>query len=129
MSGPQPRRSHRVHLPVSSSASSAFPRSFLGRHPFRPRTRFSAVKFRGCLRTFLTFRPPSSLVSQIAPTAANFAGRPRLLPPGRTCFVASARTGYATRPIQVIDGERTFTFPDLRSCRLLQGPTFIFRTA
>jgi len=25
-------------------------------------------------------------------------GRPRLLHPGRTCFVASARTGYASRP-------------------------------
>lgn len=78
------------------------------------------MKFRDCHRTFLTFKPPSLLVSQIAPTAANFAGRPRLLPPGRTCFVASARTGYAIRPFQAIDGERTFTFPDLRSCRLLR---------
>jgi hypothetical protein len=33
MPGPQPRRSHRVHLPVSSSASSAFPRPLLSRHP------------------------------------------------------------------------------------------------
>jgi hypothetical protein len=33
MPGPQPRRSHRVHLPVSSSASSAFPRPFLGQLP------------------------------------------------------------------------------------------------
>jgi hypothetical protein len=33
MPGPQSRRSHRVHLPVSSSMSSAFPRSFLGRLP------------------------------------------------------------------------------------------------
>jgi hypothetical protein len=87
------------------------------------------VKFRDCHRTFLTFKPPSLLVSQIAPTAANFAGRPRLLLPGRTCFVASARTGYAIRPFQAIDGERTFTFPDVRSCRLLQGPTFIFCSA
>jgi hypothetical protein len=86
---------------------------------------FPAVRFRGCHRTVLTFKPPSLLVSQIAPTAANFAGRPRLLLPGRTCFVASARTGYAIRLIQAIDGERTFTFPDLRSCRLLQGPTLI----
>ena len=90
---------------------------------------FSAVKFRGCHRTFRTFKPLSLLVSQIAPTAAAFAGRPRLLLPGRTCFVTSARTGYAIRPIQAIDGERTFTFPDLRPCRPLQGPSFIFRTA
>ena len=95
--------------------------------PLLPRTRFSAVRFRGCRRTFLAFKPPSLLVSQIAPTAANFAGRPRLVLPGRTCFVASARTGYAIRLIQAIDGERTFTFPDLRPCRLLQGPTLISR--
>ena len=73
------------------------------------------------------FWAPSLLVSQIAPTAANFEGRPRLLLPSRTCFVASARTGYAIRLIQAIDGERTFTFPDLRPCRLLQGPTLISR--
>jgi hypothetical protein len=97
--------------------------------PLYPRTRFSAVRFRGCHRTFLSFQPPSLLVSQIVPTAANFAGRPRRLLPGRTCFVTSARTGYAIRLIQAIDGERTFTFPDLRPCRLLQGPTLIFRTA
>ena len=93
--------------------------------PFYPRTRFSAVRFRGCHRTILSFKPPSLLVSQIAPTAANFAGQLRLLPPGRTCFVTSARTGYAIRLIQAIDGERTFTFPDLRPCRLLQGPALI----
>ena len=88
--------------------------------PFRPRTRFFTVRFRGCHRTFLTFKPPSLLVSQIAPNAATFAGWPRLLLPGRTRFVASARTGYAIRPVQAIDGERTFTFPDLRPCRPLQ---------
>ena len=93
--------------------------------PFHPRTQFSTVRFRGCRRTVLTFKPPSLLVSQIAPTAATFAGRPRLLLPGRTCFVASARTGYAIRPIQAIDGEGTLTLPDLRPCRPLQGPTLI----
>ena len=87
---------------------------------FRERD-FPAVRFRDCRWTFLTFKPPSLLVSQIAPTAANFAGRPRLLLPGGACFVASARTGYAIRLMQAIDGERTFTFPDLRPCRLLQG--------
>lgn len=54
--------------------------------------------FRGC-RHFFMFRPPSLLVSQVVPTAAQrAAGQPRLLNPGRTCFVASARTGYASRP-------------------------------
>jgi hypothetical protein len=54
--------------------------------------------FRGC-RHFFMFRPPSLLVSQVVPTAAHIAaGQPRLLHPGRTCFVTSARTGYASRP-------------------------------
>jgi len=54
--------------------------------------------FRGC-RHFFMFRPPSLLVSQVVPTPAqSAAGQPRLLHPGRTCFVASARTGYASRP-------------------------------
>jgi len=61
------------------------------------------------------------VVSQIAPTAASFpTGQPRLLRPGISCFVTSARSGYAIRPIQVIDGKGTFTFPDLQPCRLLQ---------
>ena len=54
--------------------------------------------FRGC-RHFFMFRPPSLLVSQVVPTAAQrAAGQPRLLHPGTACFVASARTGYASRP-------------------------------
>jgi hypothetical protein len=130
MPGPPSRRSHRVHLPVSSSMSSAFPRTLLrSASRFVREHDFSAVKFRDCPRTFLAFKPPSLLVSPIAPTAANCAGRPRLLLPGRTCFVASARPGYAIRPFQAIDGERTFTFPDLRHCRLLRGSTSISRTA
>src|SRR5215467_11952268 len=66
------------------------------------------------------------VVSQIAPTAASFpTGQPRLLRPGISCFVTSARSGYAIRPIQVIDGKGTFTFPDLQPCRLLQCQTCI----
>ena len=76
--------------------------------PFLPRTRFSTVRFRGCHRTVLSFKPPSLLVSQIAPTAAACTGWPSLLRPGRTCFVASTRTGYAIRPLQAIDGEKDF---------------------
>jgi hypothetical protein len=45
------------------------------------------------------FRPPSLLAPQVVPTAANTpAGQPGLLRPGTSCFVASARTGYANRP-------------------------------
>ncbi len=50
MPEPLPRRSHRVHLPGSSSASSAFPWSSSGRLPASsrehdfPRTRFSRLQ-------------------------------------------------------------------------------------
>jgi hypothetical protein len=54
MPGPLPRRSHRVHLPVSSSVSSAFPRHSIGRLPVGIRERdFSAVSSRGCRHFFM----------------------------------------------------------------------------
>jgi hypothetical protein len=65
---------------------------------FCPRTRFSAVTFRGCSYFFM-FRPPILLASQTVPTAASFlTGQPRLLHPSRTCVVTSARIGHAIRP-------------------------------
>ena len=96
------------------------PRHYGSASRFPPRTRLSrGLVFRGC-RHFVMFRPLSLLASQIAPTAASFpAEQPRLLHPGISCFVTSARSGYAIRPIQVIDGKRTFTFLDLQPCRLL----------
>jgi hypothetical protein len=81
---------HAIGLPPewSGSASRFVPRITTSR----------GFSFRGC-RHFITFRPPSLLVSQIVPTAAHTAaGQPRLLHPGRTCFVTSTRTGYASRP-------------------------------
>ena len=44
------------------------------------------------------FRPPSLLAPRIVPTAATPAGQLGLLHPGTSCFVTSARTGYANRP-------------------------------
>jgi hypothetical protein len=60
---------------------------------FYPRTRlFRGLVFRGC-RHFAMFKPLSLFASQIAPTAASFpTGRPRLLRPGISCFVTSARS-------------------------------------
>ena len=59
---------------------------------------FSQGGFRGC-RYSLMFRPPSLLAPQIVPTAAPTTARqPGLLRPGLSCFVTSARTGYASRP-------------------------------
>src|SRR5215469_3680492 len=70
---PYPGRSHRVHLSASSSVSSAFPVSELGRLPalFREHD-FSRHVFRGC-RHFVMFRPPSLPASQIVPTAVLIA--------------------------------------------------------
>jgi hypothetical protein len=96
MLDPVPRRSHRLRLPVSSSVSAAFPTKRLGRLPalFREYD-FSRGDFRGCRYSFM-FRPPSLLALQIVPTAAHTAtGQPELLRPGISCFVTSARTGYA----------------------------------
>ena len=99
MPGPMSRRSHRVHLPVSSSVSSAFPWAAENWLPASIReTTFPRELFRDC-RHFFMFKPPSLLASQIVPTAVRTAtGQLRLLGPGRTCFVASARTGHANRP-------------------------------
>lgn len=77
---PMPRRSHGVHVPVSSSASSAFPMNALGSAiPLLPtNTTFRGESFRGCRYSFM-FRPPNLLASQVVPTAAHTAaGRPRL---------------------------------------------------
>ena len=97
------------------------PQDTMGRLPVSFRERdFPRASFRGC-RHFVMFRPPSLLASQIAPTAASLpTGQPRLLRPGISCFVTSARSGSAIRLLQVIDGERTCTFQDLQPCRLLQ---------
>jgi hypothetical protein len=99
MPGPMPRRSHRLLVPVSSSVSSAFPWAAEDWLPASNReTTFPRKSFRDCRHSF-TFKPPSLLASQVVPTAVHAAtGQLRLLGPGRTCFVASARTGHANRP-------------------------------
>jgi hypothetical protein len=88
-----------------------------------PQHDFSRTRSRGCRHSFM-FRPPSLLASQVVPTAVRTAtGQLRLLRPGRTCFVTSARTGYASRLNQAIDGARTFTTLDSQCCRLLPPRT------
>jgi hypothetical protein len=111
---------HRVLSPVSSTASSAFPRkSWVGVRVCPATYDFSQRSFRGC-RYFVMFRPPSLLAPQVVPTAANTpAGQPGLLRPGTSCFVASARTGYANRPNTGNWRCRDSHPARLRSCRLL----------
>jgi len=90
-----------VHLPVSSSTSSACPRSVSrSAFPHLPSKRFlDGSPFRDCSHSFM-FTRPSLLASQIVPTAATHAAeQPRLLHPSRTCFVSSAGIGHANHPI------------------------------
>jgi hypothetical protein len=66
---PYPGGSHRVHVPVSSPVSSAFPIKRLGRLPASSREHdFSRWDCRGCRHSFM-FRPPSLFASQVVPTA------------------------------------------------------------
>ena len=65
-----------AHMPVSSSTSSAFPRT-LSRSASRlyPSKRFhDGSLFRDCSHFFM-FRPPGLLASQIVPTAATYRRR------------------------------------------------------
>ena len=98
--GPLPRRFRGVHMPVSSSASSAFPRT-LSRSASRvsPSKRFhDGSLFRDCSHSFM-FRPQvCSPPRSSLPLRPNVAGQPRLLRPSRTCFVASACIGHANHP-------------------------------
>ena len=89
----------RMRVPVSSSMSAAFRNRDMDRLPAYTRKHDSLQSVcRGC-SYFVRFRPPSLLISQIVPTAAHTAtGQLRFLHPVRTCFVASARTGHASRP-------------------------------
>jgi hypothetical protein len=121
MLDPLPRRYHRVLSPVSSTVSSAFPNGkWVGfPHLSRLKRLHAGGGFRG-RRYFVMFRPPSLLAPQIVPTAANTAaGQPGLLRPGTSCFVASARTGYANRPNTGNWRCRDSHPARLRPCRLL----------
>jgi len=107
MPGPLPRRSHRVLLPVSSSMSSAFPKTlwvgfpFLSANATFPRVSFSRLQtFRYVQASEFARLPDPSSRFEVTPTK-----QPRLLHPDISCFVASARSGYAIRPIQAIDGK------------------------
>ena len=94
--GPLSRRSRGVHLPVSSSTSSAFPRT-LSRSASRvnPSKRFhDGSPFRDCSH-FVMFRPSGLLASPIVPTAAAY------LPQGSRGFYVRAE--HASLPPHASD--------------------------
>jgi len=99
MLGPLPRRSHEVRIPVSSSVSSAFPQRGLGRLPASIRDTtsrggvFEAADIPLCSGLRVCSSPRSFLPLHIV-----LQGSRDFYIRGRTCFVASARTGSASRP-------------------------------
>jgi hypothetical protein len=98
--GPLPRRSHRVHVPVVFPDVIGLPprKDGLAFSRFIPRTRLFVDEF-SRLQTFLYVQAPKFARLPDRSHRNGYAiGRPRLLHPGRTCFVASARTGHASRP-------------------------------
>ena len=127
MLDPLPRRNHRVLSPVTSTVSSAFPRKpWVGfricptNHDFSQGGISRLQIFRNVPASKFA-RPPDR--SYRCGTAA---GQPGLLRPGISCFVTSARSGYATVRRQVIDGTGTCTLLDSQPCRLLQYLDHLF---
>jgi hypothetical protein len=120
--GPLSRRSRGVHLPVSSSTSSAFPRT-LSRSASRvsPSKRFhDGSPFRDCSH-FVMFRPSGLLASPIVPTAATYRRR------AAEAFTSELNMLRCLRmhriclpPAQAIGGVGTYTPLDSQPCRLLQ---------
>ena len=97
------------------------PQDTMGRLPVSFRERdFPRASFRGC-RHFVMFRPlslrrlPDRSYRCESPhrAAETFTSGHIVL-----CYLRTLRICYP--PIQVIDGKRTFTFPDLQPCRLLR---------
>ena len=121
MPDPMPRRSHEVHLPVSSFVSSAFPRSRVGRLPaFNPRTRlfadrlFEAADIPLCSGLRVCSPPRSFPPLRIQPQG----GRGFDIRAERASLPPHAPDLLTVR-IQAIDGTGTFTPPDSQPCRLL----------
>jgi hypothetical protein len=59
---------------------------------------FRGNDFRGCRHSFNVQATKFVRLPGCSHRYGYAVGRPRLLRPGRTCIVASARTGYASRP-------------------------------
>jgi hypothetical protein len=126
MPGPLPRRSHRVHLPVSSSVSSAFPRHSIGRLPVGirerdfPRLVLEVADISLCSGLRVCSPPRSLLPLRIFPQGSRgfYIRAYRASLPPHAPDMLSAR-------IQAIDRKRTSTFLDLQPCRPLQSASLI----
>ena len=121
MPGPLARRYREVLLPVSSSASSAFPNRGVGRLPATTReirllaeAFFVAADISLCSSLRVCSPPRSFLPLRILPQGSRdfyIRAHRASLPPHVPDMLAVRR--------QVIDGAKTFTLPDPQPCRLL----------
>jgi len=119
---PMPRRSHGVHVPVSSSASSAFPMNALGRlSRYYPRTRLFVE------RVFEAAGIPLCSGLRICSPPRSFPPL-RILPQGGRGFDIRAERAslpphapdLLTVRTQAIDSTRTCTSLGSQPCRLLR---------
>ena len=111
----------RLHLPVTSPATLAFPRKGSGSayREYPLKRLLSGANFRGCSHVVM-FRPLRLLATLVALHLHCFQqGSLWRLTPSRTCVVTFACIGDTSRPNQAIDGARTFTSLDSQPCRLL----------
>jgi hypothetical protein len=94
-----------VHLPVSSLATSAFPKSpWVGFPQLSVQRLPNGVVFRGCSHSFI-FRPPGLLPPRsFPPQCLLCTGQLWRLPPSISRFVTSPRIGYTSRPNRATDG-------------------------
>jgi hypothetical protein len=84
---------------LTSPMSSAFPLGgWVGFPLLVPDATFRGNDFRGCRHSVNVQASKFVRLPGCSHRYSCAVGRPRLLHPGRTCFVASARTGYASRP-------------------------------
>jgi len=122
MLGPVPRWLVRCFRPFLPPRHRPSPRGSVGRRATNfPLQVTSCGNPLSQSSSFLTFRPPGLLATQVTPTAAGCpAGRPWRLRPSFTQFVTSPGVGYASRPNRPIDGAGTCTPQDSQPCRPLQ---------
>jgi hypothetical protein len=84
--------------PLSATHAAPGGKAHLREVPLLSREHYFSWTPTSGLQLFLYVQPPSLFASRIVPAAASsFAGQLRRLHPSRTCIVALARSGYATR--------------------------------
>ena len=98
----------RVHLPVTSPATSAFPKVPWVSFPRPTAQRLPNGGVISRLQSFVYLQASEFAATQVVPTAGHrfrCSGQPWHLHLSRTCVVTFACIRYASRPNRAIDGE------------------------